>query len=322
MAHVSIQTFDNSPQNPRSHKFCVLAIRYLPMTKSSAEADSEVRVFSSDNVNTLLLGKQPIVGPERRHPQTHRTYASDGADFSKFSFPPEIEPSVMAAISRKPDASHSNDVTARIPPPNYTRLRHDSDEFDAIVSYLDVYSKNNKRKVLSLHGEMEDRYLQPFSRRLARKVSGPGYERFIDAKSRAVSAFDTATRAKDTFNRPLPAIPHLRVTQSGLRDPIQKYKTHTAVEQRLVKTISESMGVPPDPPKPERDTMNLKKWGTLAETRFYDGGTTTKGKRVDPHHFGSRVGAVLDAFAPPEQIPRRPRAPRSMAAIDHISFDA
>jgi hypothetical protein len=293
------------------------------LSMTASKLDGEVRVFTSDNVNSLLLGKQPAVGPGRRHPHPHLLNTIDGTDFSKFQFPPEIEPSMVAAMPRKSEPSRGKDPGAHVPPPSYTRLRHDSEEFDAIVSYLDVYSKNSTRKVLSLHREMEEHYLQPFSRRLARKVSGPGYVHFVQEKTRAVSAFDTAARAKDTFNRQLPAIPHLRVTQSGLSDPIQKYNAHTALEHKLAKTISESIGLPPELPKPERDTMNLKKWSTLAETRFYDGGgeLSKKGKRVNPNQFGSRVGGVMDAFAPPEEIPRKTRTIRSMAAIDHLGLD-
>jgi hypothetical protein len=171
-----------------------------------------------------------------------------------------------------------------------------------VSDYLDLYEKNNIRKGLSLHREMEHHFLQPLAMRLERKLVGPAYRSFVEAKSRAVSAFDTATRASDSFMSELPPIPNIRVCVSGLSDPVVKYRVHAAREQRLAQVIAESQGIQPKPPSfIERDTMNLRKWSILAETRFYDGAPgAPKGKRIHPGGFRSTVGEALDAFAPPE----------------------
>jgi hypothetical protein len=71
---------------------------------------------------------------------------------------------------------------------------------------------------------MEERDRQPLGRRVVRRLKGPAYERYPDHKSRALAAFDTAARKKDTFGILLPKIPVIRVGSAGLRDRVLKYK--------------------------------------------------------------------------------------------------
>jgi hypothetical protein len=55
-------------------------------------------------------------------------------------------------------------------------------------------------------------------------LKGPAYERYPDCKSRALTAFDTGARKKDTFGILLPKIPVTRVSSAGLRDRVLNYK--------------------------------------------------------------------------------------------------
>jgi hypothetical protein len=205
------------------------------------------------------------------------------------------------------------------------RLRRDAARLDEVATYLNDYQSNHERKTMMLHQELEEHFLQPLGRMLARKTSGPEYANFVARKARAVSAFDTRTRLQDTFLEQLPEIPTLRCDASEFSDPVKKYQANTEREERLTDLIALSTGQQPRRHAPsDRDTMNLKKWKILAETRFYegkDGKAPAKGKRVIAERFGSSLARELDQFAPPE--PRKIAARRSMpaASIDHLATD-
>jgi hypothetical protein len=292
------------------------------MKASKLLRQTEVKVFAPDSVNSLLFGKQPLVGPERNRSRSHHTPGGDRIDFTKYPFPPEIEPTFAAEASAKPNGGRRSDVIASGQPSSYTRLKHENEQLETVISHLDIYSKNSIRKTLLVHREMEEHFMRPLSRRLAKNVTGPEYESFVGAKERAVSAFDIAASAQDSLNAELPKIPVLRVTQSGLKDPIQKYKANSANELKLARTIAESQGLDPDLPKlAERDTMNLRKWSILAETRFYgaEEGVSKKGKRIYPSKYGSQIAGALDAFAPPEARVLPKQRQQSQWTVDHLA---
>jgi hypothetical protein len=191
-----------------------------------------------------------------------------------------------------------------------------------VTGYLDFYEQSATRKGLLLHQETEKQYLQPLSKRVVKRLTGPGYDRYLRSRSHAISAFETAIRGTDTLNRRLPPIPTIRVDTTGLRDPVMKYKYTNAAEDRLAKVITESDRIAEQGPKfQERDTMDLKRWRSLAETRFYAGTTekpVAKGRRVFERHGKSRVGAELDAFTPHEATQPHVRKPQ-VQERDHVA---
>jgi hypothetical protein len=177
---------------------------------------------------------------------------------------------------------------------------------------------------MTLHQEVEERYLQPIARRLVRKTSGPEYESYVAKKMRAVSAFDRRTRVQDTFLDELPPIPVISFCTADLTDPIHKYHRNAQGEEKLTQFIAKSRGEWESPKEPfESDTMNLKKWKILAETRCYHGKVDypiRKGKQKNPGMFSSTVGAELDQFNPPD--PRKIRVRQTVppaATVDHLT---
>jgi hypothetical protein len=168
---------------------------------------TKVNVFAADCINSLLFGKQPMVGPERHRSRSIHTTNGDRADITKYPFPPEIERAFATEAFTKPNGGHRSDVVASRQSPNYTRLKHDSEQLESVISYLDIYSKNRTRKTLRVHRERQEHFMHPLSRRLAQNVTGSEYENFIGMKARALSAFDAATSAQDSLSAELPKIP-------------------------------------------------------------------------------------------------------------------
>jgi hypothetical protein len=281
----------------------------------------QVVIHSSDRIHSLLIGQHQLIGTTADRERLDEKHKSEAVDFSRFRFPDPIEPAKAAAAEASQSSMSQRQQSVG---KAYATLRRDEPNREAIASYLSVYETNHHRKTLMLHQEVEDHYLQPLSRRLAHQTNGASYAQFVDRRTRAVSAFDTKTRLQDTFLETLPEIPVLHCDTSDLTDPIKKYRRHAEREGRLAEFIGRSTGQWADAPElPERDTMNLKKWKILAETRFYTGKSdkpVAKGKRMLPGMFRSSLGAELDQFDPLD--PRKIRVRRSIppASIDHVGL--
>jgi hypothetical protein len=285
----------------------------------AAPPGGEVVIHSSEQIHTLLIGTHQLIGTAADQECLEDQNKNDVVDFSRFRFPDPIEPTkvVVAEPSQSSTSQRRQSVTKV-----YTALRRDEPQRDALRDYLSVYETNNHRKMMMLHQEVEDHFLQPLSRRLAHKTSGAPYARFIDRRSRAVSVFDTRTQLRDSFLEPLPEIPVLHCDTSDLTDPIKKYRRQAQRENDLVEFIGRSTGQWVEPPEvPECDTMNLKRWKILAETRFYTGKSdkpVAQGKRMLPSMFRSSVGAELNQFDPPEPKTIRVRKSVPPASVDHV----
>jgi hypothetical protein len=272
--------------------------------------DSEVTIHTPDGLHKLLLGKQSRIGPERPRRGQGPKPVLDGIDGQKYPFPEEISLLTFKpppAAKRGPESDVDRSLH-RVPMANYTRLRSEQSRLHEATDYLEFYEHSATRKGLLLHQEMEKHYLQPLNKRVVKRITGRAYDRYLRTRSCAVSAFDTAVHRTDTFNTPPPPIPIIRVNISGLRDPIVKYKYANATEEKLAKVIAESGGITEEAPRfQERDTMDLKKWKTLAETRFYAGvleKPAAKGRRSFERHGKSSIASQIDAFAPEEAKPR------------------
>jgi hypothetical protein len=285
----------------------------------SAPPAGEVVIHSSERLHTLLIGAHQLIGTISDRERLEDQDKIDAVDFSRFRFPDPIEPA-KAAVA---EPSQSSTSQRRQPVTKaYAALRRDEPQREAISDCLSVYETNQHRKTMILHQEVEDHYLQPLSRRLAHTTSGGSYSRFVDQRTRAVSMFDTRRRLQDTFLEPLPEIPVLRCNTSDITDPIKKYRQQAQRESELAEFIGRSTGQWTDPPQvSERDTMNLKQWKILAETRIYTGRSdkpVAKGKRMLSGVLRSSLGAELDQFHPPD--PRKITVKRSIppASIDHV----
>jgi hypothetical protein len=278
----------------------------------------EVVVHSGDRIHSLLVGTHQLIGSVTREHQEQRGPV-DATDFSKYRFPEPIEPA--KAVAPEPLQSQGTQRRPQVTR-HYSELRREIPDLDTMANYLDVYQANHARKSMTLHQEVEEHYLQPLARRLVRSTTGPGYQRYVAQKMRAVSVFDKRTRLQDTFLEELPQIPVISFDASDLTDPIQKYHKNAQGEDKLTEFIARSTGQWESPREAfERDTMNLKKWKILAETRCYHGNVDhpiAKGKEVKPGKFKSCLGAELDQFDPPD--PRKIRVRRSVppSSVDHI----
>lgn len=282
----------------------------------------EVKIFASDNIHNLLVGKQPRIGQSRLSPRNTTTTGHDGLDFSKYPFPEVIEPSGKVQQMSKPDSQWLNDrpVTS-VPSTNYHKVRATAKDMDNMSQYLTYYETNNTRKTMLLHQDIEEHYIQPFTKKLVKQVNGENYNRYLKTRNRAVTAFDKLTQKQDTFNQELPQIPTIKFKGSNLTDPVQKYKVNNAHEAKLSRIIAESTGIRHEPPVyPERDTMNLKKWTILSQTRFYEGTPNAqKGKKIHPGKFDSRISREIESYNVERSTPRPLRA-QSACHVDHIKF--
>jgi hypothetical protein len=112
---------------------------------------------------------------------------AESVDFSRFRFPDPI-PATKGPIVEPPKsrAGSRQQSTAK----SYGKLRQDGALVSKVDAYLTAYETNHYRKSMLLHQELEEHYLSPIARKLVRKTSGLAYAKYVEAKSRAVSAFD------------------------------------------------------------------------------------------------------------------------------------
>lgn len=267
----------------------------------------EIKIFNNDGLHGLLVGRQPHIGHSQSIRKDNNATKNEYVDFSKFSFPEPIEPT-SKKVSRTDVDTPSKNTTNVYNTEEFSKLREDSNFLQKVENYLNIYEENHNRKAMMLHQELEDHYLRPVSRKITTKVNGPEYQRYLKSRLGAITAFDKLTRTKDSYLKDLPKIPTLSYDTSDLVDPVLKYKRNIEREKKLTHIIEKQTGIlRPVKKLNERDTMNLRKWQILAETRFYDGeGNETanqkKGKKFFADKFVSKSKECLDQFAP---IPER-----------------
>ncbi|EAY07757.1 hypothetical protein TVAG_000410 [Trichomonas vaginalis G3] len=263
-------------------------------------SNAEVKIFNNDQLTNLLIGKQPRIGHGISEKRSQSTLNRDFTDFSKFKFPEPIEPIKKNPVQEEEKTDRAS--TQQAATSQFNKLRQEEKLIGQVDQYLSVYESNHKRKTLMMHQEFEEHYLQPVSRKLMKKVNGPEYDKYVRARSQAIKTFETQISQKDSLQRQLPSIPTISFDTSDIVDPVMKYRKNAQKEQTLTKIIAMQNGEykPPEPIQ-ERDTMNLKKWKILAQTRFYEGtGSTPKGKKVFPQKFLDNVRE--DDFAEPLPI--------------------
>jgi len=230
-------------------------------------------------------------------------------DFSKFVFADRIVPS---GYSVDAPVAFGERRYAR-PLQQFARLRESESDMAGIEDYLTSYATNHARKAMALHQELDDHWLNPIARKLVKKTTGRNYEQFRRRRQRAIAAFDARTHMRNTFLEQLPEIPSLTVRTGDILDPVLKYRKNARDEERLAEFLARSAGRVHEPEQfAERDTMNLKKWAILAQTRFYHGKSeepTAKGKRVFDGKFASSVLGAVDQYeGPPARAVRTQRS--------------
>jgi len=260
--------------------------------------ESHIRIHNNDQIHNLLCGKQPrIGGGPLSKPETH-TSKTELTDFSKYPFPDPIEPlNHNSSIGEQGKLERHHGGSSNMI--QFNKLRKDGELLGHVGDYLSVYETNYRRKAMLLHQELEEHFLQPVARKLVKKVNGKAYDDYVKMRARAVSAFDKQTHTRDTFLIDLPEIPTISFDTSDLTDPVLKFKKNAEKEKSLTKIIAQQTGEWVEPQQfPERDTMNLKKWKVLAQTRFYKGAeeTLSKGKKVFERKYQDSIGTELTHF--------------------------
>lgn len=286
---------------------------------------SEIRIHCHEEpIHNLLCGRQPRIGTGLRQNRPRTSSNAEYTDFSKFQFPDPIEPAKNRQQPIEENRKPTLDKSKYVPVDQFHKLRQEEASMKEIDEVIQAYETNNRRKNFLRHQEYEEHYLQPLSKKLVKKVNGQQYSEFRQKKTRAVTAFDTQLRKKDSFLDELPTIPNIVFTTNDLNDPIVKYKQHNKKEESLTTFIAKSTGQYTPPPEfPERDTMNLKKWQTLAETRFYGNSNAPvkKGKRLFPDTYKDQIESTMDNFAePPPRLPTIQR-PLSRFGASHIVLE-
>jgi hypothetical protein len=101
---------------------------------------------------------------------------------------------------------------SRQTPVLYPKLKAVEAMIEEMISYRDLHAKNEIRKRVLIHEEIERHYLQPLSRKVEKNMKGPAYDQFVAEKSRAIREFDAATRRFDSSTRSSPKSPIYRLT--------------------------------------------------------------------------------------------------------------
>ena len=279
---------------------------------------TKVVVHNNNKIHTLLCGKQQLIGSALEHHRlASQVQKGKIRDYASYPFPAPLEPAKSAPVTES-----FPERTPEPPSKSVSKIKESEAAIQQIDSYLKVYESNQHRKAMILHHDLEENYLQPMNRRLTKKMTGRQYEDFVKRKHRAISAFDTQSKTKGVFPNSLPEIPRILMHTGDLTDPVSKYRRNAEREEQLEEVIARSTGEYRAPPVlPDRNTMNVKEWRLLAETRFYTdaSGVSAKGKRIFPAKNKSLVEGQIDQFKEvPESVVRdRPMPP---AAIDHIRF--
>ncbi|KAK8882590.1 hypothetical protein M9Y10_045232 [Tritrichomonas musculus] len=286
--------------------------------------DPEVVIHKSEQINSLICGKQQRIGSSTNRSQNNQTDIINN-DFSKYPFPEPIEPSRTNQQLQSEQSSLQPSRLSQSGLYEYNKLRQDESLLNKVSNYLHVYDINSKRKAMILHQEIKERYLQPLADKLSQKTSGANYKKFLSKKDQAISSFDKQANSQDTYYQKLPQIPLLTFHSDDLVDPILKYRKNNEDEKKLIETIQKSTGKWNPPASfPERDIMNLEKFKILSETRFYAGDSDSlvaKGKKISQKKYDSEITTELDNFAPPVQ--KKPYIPSKNAIecqMDHIKF--
>lgn len=257
----------------------------------------EICVHSPDPLQGLLVGEQPHIGVDHsEEPELNRT-KSEYPDLSSIVFPEPIKLDTKTSTGG-PRKKPVQTFPSQPPLTQFSKLKGETSNLEDIDAYLGVYETNHRRKALLMHQEVEEQYLQPVQRRISKKVTGDEYQAFLKRRKRAIAHFDARTKVRDTFNKPLPTIPTLTAQVGDLVNPITRFRRHAQREAELTDFIAKSTGTYEEPPTfKENDTMNLKQWRILAETRFYAGTEpASKGKRVFDEKFRSSVADQIDQF--------------------------
>lgn len=280
-----------------------------------------VVVHNTDRIHGLLCGKQQQIGSTLDDTTSVSDAKKGKTDFSKYQFPTPTEPKLQISDQQTPiNDSKQQGMTNR-----YNKLQSTEREIEQIEGYLQMYETNHFRKAMILHQEMEKHYLRPMAKKLLKKVRGPAYDDFVKKRQRAVSAFDTQAKMNVTFQEDLPEIPYVAVRTDDLTDPVHKYKKAAQREAKLTEVIAKSTGEWREKEEIiDRDTLDLKKWTRLTETRFYHGKTevpTTKGKRVFQEKYRSNLGIDTQYNSPVPERNAGVRRSLPSSSIDHILFN-
>lgn len=280
-------------------------------------ANETVVVHKSEMLHGLLCGKQQMIGSSpTRHSASVIRVADHGVKHAPeldFPFPGgsnlgynDVEPGAIPV-----------DPLRRIVPKNHPSLKQTEETLEHVEGFLGIYEKNRSRKAMILHQDYGERYLQPLARKLVEKTTGPEYEEYCRKRVQALSAPQSAAQTGSDFSKTEPEFQTLTMNISDIVDPIVKYRKNAEKEQRLERFIKSSMGQNIQPPHlVERDTMDVKKWAILDQTRFYHGKSEVavpKGKRVYGGKFQSRIDGMINEFVPGGS--RASRARSSMTVV-------
>lgn len=291
-------------------------------------------IVHNDRIQNLICGTQQHVGSTMNKQKSDLSTFKNNTDYSNYPFPDPIEPSKFNEQGM--NSRESNNSSSGFDPKSkmreFNKLKSEESMIKNVDHYLSMYDINSKRKKMLLHQDLENHYFQPLSTKLSQKTCGKDYEKYLKAKSRAISAFDTQTRTNDTFSKELPKIPTLKCDLSDLTDPVVKYRVNAREEKKLTRLIQKSTGEIQETKKlPERDTLNLKKYKILTETRFFDGNVdsnspnapinSNKGKKIFPGKFDSQITPYVDNFTKPLDRPVVLQRKRIDYQVDHINFD-
>ena len=279
--------------------------------------ENEMKIYKNDQIHNLLLGKQPRIGRANQEKTNSAILSSEYTDFSKFPFPDPIEP-INSKQMGDNSIKRDNIVVPTSHSSQFAKLRNEESLLQQAEKYLNVYENNHRRKTLIMHQEYEEHFLQPLSKKLLRKVNGPEYDKYLRARTRAISAFDKQTRMKDVHGKEYPTIPTITYDRQGIVDPVTRFREHAQREKELTTIIAKQTGEYKKPtPIKERDTLDLKRWEMLTQTRFYDGsGTLPKGKRLFPQKYTDHIDENDFDPLPEVKVGRR----KSYIPKDHELF--
>jgi len=146
---------------------------------------------------------------------------------------------------------------------------------------LAAYARARAAKAVVHEQDYIDHYDLPLQQRIRARVVGDSYCAYQRRKAAMIRCIDHD------------AVPRIRVSRAGLRDPTDKFTERRVAEGRL----SQFVNCEERAPRPPRvATLDYHVVDVSHQTRFFLGGGNQRGRRVYPGTGESGVGRELDAF--------------------------
>ena len=231
-----------------------------------------VKVYTNQNLSFLLNGRMPPVSRAER---------------------PKSSIAKARPVVENVNSEQIYHVESRpVSTPRYDKLQREQVDLDQIDEYVAQYERNADRRRAQIHEDWETRFMAPFGDIMRRRLHGRPYTEYKSRRDRAVTALQELPP-----DAPYVPPPTLQFPTRRLNDRVHIHREHARKEAALERFVRAENGIPePQPKFRERDTMDVRGWRVLPETRFFSDQEQAKGKRVFPSKYRDGVSNAIGHF--------------------------